>query len=109
MNYTGGYDNASTDVGGVEGDCEASVGASVYYYADGSPYRCTHPSYMDWDFSASYQLNEKVQFYANIINVFDQDPIFDPASAYNIYGFNPAWEWSGWRGRFFRVGVRLDF
>ena len=108
-NYTGGYDNASVDYGGVKGDCEANTYASVHPYDDGTPVRCKHPSYLDWDFSTSYQVSDKVQLYANIINVFDTEPVFDPAPAYWIYGFNPAWELSGWRGRYFRFGVRLDF
>jgi len=54
-------------------------------------------------------MSERVQFYANILNVFDTTPKFDPASTYALYGFNPAWELNGWRGRYFRVGVRLDF
>ena len=37
-NYTGDYDNASVDYGGVKGDCEASAFASVYLYDDDSLY-----------------------------------------------------------------------
>jgi iron complex outermembrane receptor protein len=54
-------------------------------------------------------MNETVGVYLNIINVFDTEPEFDPASAYWLYGFNPAWELSGWRGRYFRLGVKADF
>lgn len=109
MNYTGGYDNASTDYGGEPGNCEANIFASVYPYDDGTPFLCKHPKYIDWDFTAAWQVSDKVQLYANILNVFDTSPKFDPASAYHLYGFNPAWELNGWRGRFFRLGVRLDF
>jgi iron complex outermembrane receptor protein len=109
MNYTGSYDNASVDYGGVPGDCESNIFASVYPYDDGTPYKCTHGSYTDWDFSVSYQFSDSIQLYANILNVFDTEPEFDPASAYHLYGFNPAWELNGWRGRYFRLGVRLDF
>jgi iron complex outermembrane receptor protein len=108
-NYTDGYDNASVDYGGEPGNCEANIYASVYAYDDGTPYKCTHPSYLDFDMSASYQMSETIQLYANILNVFDTEPTFDPASTYFLYGFNPAWELNGWRGRFFRVGIRLDF
>ena len=108
-NYTGSYSNASTDYGGDPNDCDASVGGSVYFYADGSGYKCDHGSYTDFDFSAQYQVSETMQLYLNIINVFDTEPEFDPASAYWLYGFNPAWELSGWRGRYFRLGLKADF
>jgi iron complex outermembrane receptor protein len=108
-NYTGDYSNVSVDYGGDKNDCEASLYASVYAYDDGTPYRCTHKEYLDFDFTASYSFSEKVSIWANVINVFDKTPSFDPAPAYFLYGFNPAWELNGWRGRFFRVGVSLEF
>jgi iron complex outermembrane receptor protein len=108
-NYTGEYDNASVDYGGVEGDCEGSAFASVYLYDDGTPYACTHDAYLDWDFSTTWQATESIEVYLNILNVFDTEPDFDPAAAYFIYGFNPAWELNGWRGRYFRLGVQLAF
>ncbi|MCJ7590415.1 MAG: TonB-dependent receptor [Woeseiaceae bacterium] len=108
-NYTGGYDNASVDYGGVKGDCEQNGYASVYLYDDGSPYACTHDAYIDFDFSATYQVNESTQVYLNMLNAFDTEPDFDPAAAYFLYGFNPAWELNGWRGRYFRLGVNMEF
>ena len=108
-NYTGDYDNASVDYGGVKGDCDSNGFASVYLYDDGTPFKCTHGAYLDFDFSATYQVNESTQVYLNMLNVFDEEPEFDPASAYFLYGFNPAWELNGWRGRYFRLGVSMSF
>lgn len=108
-NYTSDYDNASIDYGGVKGDCDSNGFSSVYLYDDGTSYKCTHGSYVDWDFSGSYQVNDSMEVYLNILNVFDTEPEFDPAAAYFLYGFNPAWELNGWRGRYFRLGVRADF
>lgn len=108
-NYTGDYDNASIDYGGVKGDCDANGFGSVYLYNDGSPFACTHDAYIDFDFSATYTVNETTQVYLNMLNVFDTEPDFDPAAAYFLYGFNPAWELNGWRGRYFRIGVSVDF
>lgn len=108
-NYTGSYDNASIDYGGVKGDCDSNSWSSVYLYDDGTPYKCTHGAYLDFDFSATYRVNESTELYVNMLNVFDTEPEFDPASAYFLYGFNPAWELNGWRGRYFRLGVRADF
>ena len=108
-NYTGGYDNASVDYGGVKGDCEASGFASTYLYDDGTPFKCTHDAYLDFDFSATYQVTESTSIYLNMLNVFDEEPEFDPSSTYYLYGFNPAWELSGWRGRYFRLGASMSF
>jgi iron complex outermembrane receptor protein len=108
-NYTGGYDNASVDYGGVKGDCDANGYGSVYLYDDGSSYKCTHGAYVDFDFSATYQYSDSVQVYLNVLNAFDTEPEFDPAAAYFLYGFNPAWELNGWRGRYFRLGASFDF
>lgn len=107
-NYTGDYDNASVDYGGVKGDCDSNAWSSVYQYDDGTPYKCTHDAYLDFDFSVTYQVNETTEIYLNMLNVFDEEPEFDPASAYFLYGFNPAWELSGWRGRYFRVGLSMS-
>lgn len=108
-NYTGSYDNASIDYGGVKGDCEASAWASTYNYDDDTPYKCTHDAYLDFDFTATYDFGEGIQLFANVLNVFDTEPDFDPTSTYYLYGFNPAWELNGWRGRYFRLGLKVDF
>jgi iron complex outermembrane receptor protein len=107
-NYTGEYDNASVDYGGEPGNCEANLYASVYAYDDGTPYKCTHDAYVDFDFALQYQMRDNVQLYLNVMNVFDTEPEFDPASTYFLYGFNPAWELNGWRGRYFRLGVSAE-
>ena len=61
------------------------------------------------DLTVQYQWNEKVQLFADFLNVFDIKPKFDPAAAYGLYGFNPAWAGPNIMGRYFRLGVRLDF
>lgn len=108
-NYTSGYDNASVDYGGVKGDCSQNGFASVYLYNDGTPFKCKHDAWLDFDFSATYQVNDSIGVYLNVLNVFDDEPDFDPASTYFLYGFNPAWELNGWRGRYFRLGASYDF
>jgi iron complex outermembrane receptor protein len=108
-NYTGDYSNASVDYAGDPADCEASVGVSIYTYDDGTPYKCTHDAYVDFDFTARYQMRDNVELFANVLNVFGTEPEFDPASAYHLYGFNPSWELNGWRGRYFRLGASLSF
>ncbi|HMI21100.1 MAG TPA: TonB-dependent receptor [Sphingomonas sp.] len=107
--YTGGYDMASTDYGGVKGDCEANVGASVVTYQDGSPVKCHGPKYVQVDMTASYQVTDKLQMYVNILDLLDKKAPFDPSAAYSLYQYNPAWASGGFTGRYFRVGARVDF
>ena len=39
----------------------------------------------------------------------DIEPEFDPSAAYALFGFNPAWGGPNIMGRYYRVGVKLDF
>lgn len=107
--YTSGVDNASTDYGGVPGDCEASIGASVIPYVDGTPSLCKSKAQWNVDLTVQYQWNDKVQVFADFLNVLNIKPKFDPSAAYGLYGFNPAWAGPNIMGRYFRLGVRLDF
>jgi iron complex outermembrane receptor protein len=44
-----------------------------------------------------------------VLNVFDIEPDFDPAAAYGLFGYNPAWSGPNIMGRYYRLGVKLDF
>ena len=41
--------------------------------------------------------------------MFDIEPEFDPSAAYGLFGFNPAWGGPNIMGRYFRLGVKVDF
>lgn len=107
--YTSGYDLASIDYGGVKGDCDASIGASVVTYADGTPVLCEGKATWNVDFSASYKINDKFTIYGNVMNVLGIDAPFDPSAAYSIFQFNPAWAGPNILGRYFRLGAKVDF
>lgn len=108
--YTSGYDMASVDYAGVPGDCEASIGASVYAYSNGDPYKCRARRFIDVDLTASVKVNDRFSLYANVLNVFDAKPDFDPGQSYDLgFGYNVAWESQGFIGRFIRVGAKVDF
>ncbi|RYD30185.1 MAG: TonB-dependent receptor, partial [Sphingomonadales bacterium] len=107
--YTGGYDLASIDYGGIKGDCEASLGASVAAYADGSPVLCKAKAQWNADLALSYRISDRFTVYTNVLNVFGIDPVFDPSAAYSIFQFNPAWGGPNILGRYFRVGARVNF
>ena len=59
--------------------------------------------------SASYQINDKFNVYANMMSVTDKEAPLDPSAADGLFNYNPAWTSSGFRGRYFRLGMRTDF
>ena len=82
---------------------------STVAYADGSPVNCNTDAQWNSDLTATYVLNDTVTLYANVLNVLDTGPEFDPSAAYGIYGFNPAWAGPNIMGRYIRLGAKLDF
>ncbi|HVJ03204.1 MAG TPA: TonB-dependent receptor [Sphingomonas sp.] len=107
--YTSGYDLASIDYGGIKGDCEASIGASVAQFQDGTPVLCNAGAQWNFDLSASHKINDNFAIYANVLNVFGIAPEFDPSAGYSIFQFNPAWAGPNIMGRYFRIGAKVDF
>jgi len=109
VNYTGGYDQTGPDDGGIPGDCLNSIGKEVVTYRDGStPIKCRTRHFIDVDATATYRVGEKLTFYVNVLNVLNAKAPYDPAAAYGIYQFNPAWAGQGFVGRWFRIGAKLD-
>jgi iron complex outermembrane receptor protein len=108
--YTSGVDTVAYDLGGVAGDCQASadLGAATASYADGTPVACKTKAIWNADLTVRHTFNEKYTVYADVLNLFDIEPDFDPAAAYGLFGFNPAWSGPNIMGRYFRVGVKLD-
>ena len=107
--YTKGVDLASVDFGGVPGDCEGSVGASVPSYEDGSPVMCRSKDIWNVDVTGSHKFSDRFTIYANVLNVFDIDAPFDHAAAYGLFNFNPSWAGPNIMGRYFRLGAKFDF
>lgn len=60
------------------------------------------------DLTGTVKVNDKFTLYANVLNVFDVLPPYDP-STYGASNYNPAWGNSGIIGRSFRVGARFGF
>ncbi|HEX8654789.1 MAG TPA: TonB-dependent receptor [Allosphingosinicella sp.] len=109
--YTSGYDTASIDFGGVEGDCQgnADIGSSTVHYVNGDPVLCRADPTWNVDLVASHRIDDRFTIYANILNVLDIEAPFEPSAAYHIFQFNPAWAGPNVMGRYFRVGARVDF
>jgi len=115
--YTSGYDTASVDYGGVKGDCQFNaanaISTATYNWADPNgelvaPVNCTQKAQWNADLTVRHTFNEKYTVYADVLNVFDIKPEFDPSAAYALFGFNPAWGGPNIMGRYFRVGVKFD-
>jgi iron complex outermembrane receptor protein len=110
VNYTSGYRQEGADDGGVYNDCLDSFGAEVRTYLDGAtPVQCHTPHFVTVDMTASIKVADRLTFYTNVLNLLDAKAPFDPAAGYGIYQFNPAWASSGFIGRYFRFGAKLDF
>ena len=108
--YTGRMGLESTDFGATRGDCDSGVlFGSVPTYQDGSPVMCKSKPIWNVDFTAAHEISDKLTIYANVLNVFDDDPPFDHAAAYGLFNFNPAWAGPNIMGRYFRVGAKVDF
>jgi iron complex outermembrane receptor protein len=101
--YTSGYDTASIDFGGIEGDCvgNAAIHSSTQTYVDGSPVNCTQDEAWNADLTIRHQFGGKYTVYGDFLNVFDIEPDFDPSAAYSLFGYNPAWQGPNMVGRFF--------
>ena len=109
--YTKGYDTASIDFGGIKGDCafNAANGTSTHAYLDGTPVNCKTKDIWNLDLTVSQKIGDKFTVYANVLNLLDTKPPFDPDSAYGLFGFNPAWAGPNILGRYFRIGAKVDF
>jgi iron complex outermembrane receptor protein len=108
--YTSGYDLASIDYGGVEGDCAGSIGGSVVTYRDNvTPVLCKAGAQWNADLYVSQKISDKFTIYANILNFLDIKPTFDPSGGYSVGQYNPAWAGGNILGRYFRVGAKVDF
>ncbi len=70
---------------------------------------CRAHSFINTDLSGTVKVGDGFTLYANVLNVFDRKPPYDPGAAYGITNYNPAYAEAGIIGRFVRVGVRVDF
>ena len=74
----------------------------------GEGFDCHIKSFTDFDLTGAYDVNDKATVYADVLNVFDKGPMFNPAN-YAAVNWNPTYSQSGIVGRYFRVGVRLKY
>jgi iron complex outermembrane recepter protein len=113
--FTSGYDLAEVDYGDVAGTCTAGSAATgiLYYAGTTTPVACRAKATWDLDLAGKVKVNNNFTVYANILNVLDIKPSFDPSAAGGVagggYNFNPAWGMANIIGRYFRIGAKVDF
>lgn len=108
--YTSGYSEVATDSGGVYGDCQASAdNGQILTYNDGSPVLCHAGATFNLDGHIETKIDKKFTLYADIQNLLNDKPPYEPNAAYGLYQFNPAWADRLFIGRYFRVGAKVDF
>ena len=74
------------------------------------PLSCHVGSYVDFDLTGSYDINNHISVMASVMNAFDRKPPLDPADYAGAgANYNPTWAQSGIVGRFWNVGVKLKF
>jgi len=100
LNYFGKYNLSAEDQNGPgsSGDCSLGV--------DYLP--CDVGAYTTLDLVAQVRANDRVTFYANVLNALDHLPDVDPAT-YGAHLYNPVQGGTGILGRQYRAGVRLNF
>jgi iron complex outermembrane receptor protein len=95
MNYFGGYNLSAADQGTQPGDCGLSSGFTP----------CDVSSYITWDLTGNFAINDHLTVYGNIINVADRLPPIDPVT-YGAVNYNPVQGGEGIIGRQFRLGLK---
>jgi len=69
---------------------------------------CRMSSFWDFDLTGRYKLNANVELFGSIKNLFDAGPPLDPAD-YAGVNYNPTYAQQGIIGRFFSIGVRVQY
>ncbi len=97
-NYYGGYNLSAEDQGVPAG----SGGLNPGYVPDNVP------AYVTLDLVGNVKVNDKFNFYINILNVLGDLPPIDPVT-YGAHLYNSVQGGTGINGRYFRAGVKVGF
>ncbi|MEI9927246.1 MAG: TonB-dependent receptor [Sphingomonas sp.] len=108
--YTSGYSEVATDSGGIYGDCQGSVdNGQILAWNNGDPVQCYAKSVFNLDGHVEAKVKDQFTLYADVLNLLNSSPKYEPNAAYGLYQFNPAWSDRQFIGRYFRVGAKVDF
>lgn len=72
------------------------------------PLNCTVSSFTDLDLTTDYKINDRLDVFADMMNVLDSQPPFDPLN-YAGVNYNPTFNQAGIVGRFFKLGIHAKF
>ncbi len=97
-NYYGGYNLSAEDQGVASG----SGGLNPGYVPNDVP------AYVTLDLVGNVKVNDKFNFYLNILNVLGDLPPIDPVT-YGAHLYNSVQGGTGIIGRYFRAGVKVGF
>lgn len=97
-NYFDGYNLSAEDQGTVAGDCGLSSGFTP----------CNVRSYFTLDLNGSVKVNDNIDVYLDVQNVFDRLPPIDPVT-YGANNYNAVQGGTGIVGRAFRAGAKFKF
>jgi len=94
-------------VSGLRSIDESYQGDQTCLYGD-ADFKCHTKDFVDFDLTGSYDVTDHTTVYADVLNLFDVGPMFNPAN-YAAVNWNPTYSQAGAVGRYFRVGVRLKY
>lgn len=98
VNFFGGYDLSAMDQGTEYKDCGLNDGSLP----------CRVKNYITFDLNAQAKVNDNLTVYINMLNAFDKLPPIDTVT-YGAHAYNPVQGGEGILGRYFRVGVKVNY
>lgn len=98
VNFFGGYDLSAMDQGTGYKDCGLDDGSLP----------CRVKNYITFDLNAQVKVSDNFTFYASMLNAFDKLPPIDTIT-YGAHAYNPVQGGSGILGRYFNMGVKVNY
>jgi iron complex outermembrane receptor protein len=98
VNFFGGYDLSAMDQGTGYKDCGLNDGSLP----------CKVKDYITFDLNAQVKVSDNFTFYATMLNVFDKLPPIDTIT-YGAHAYNPVQGGIGILGRYFNMGVKVNY
>ena len=98
VNFFGGYDLSAMDQGTGYKDCGLNDGSLP----------CRVDDYITFDLNAQVKVNDRFTFYASMLNVFDDLPPIDTVT-YGAHAYNPVQGGQGILGRYFNMGIKVNY